>query len=118
MADTSLASLASSQIVNLPHAAPRAARSDDGPEGAHAGAARRRGGRLRRINAGDAGAGAGGRRGGGGFAQPAKKALANIADPRKKAAAIMRLQAGAGHAFSASNPYGKRDAADARQFAR
>jgi ATP-dependent RNA helicase DDX18/HAS1 len=69
---------------------------------------------------GDGGAvvGAGARRGGGGFAQPAKKALANIADPRKKAAAIMRLQAGAGHAFSASNPYGKRDAADARQFAR
>lgn len=69
--------------------------------------------------AGGAGAGSFGvRRGGGGHAHAAKKGLSQIMDPKKRTAALMRLKAGTGHAFSASNPYGKRAAGDARQFTR
>jgi ATP-dependent RNA helicase DDX18/HAS1 len=57
-------------------------------------------------------------RGGGGHASHAKFAASRIADPRKRAAAVMKLKAGTGHSFSASNPYGKRAAGDARQFTR
>jgi ATP-dependent RNA helicase DDX18/HAS1 len=65
------------------------------------------------------GAGSGSRqRGGGGHASHAKFAASRIADPRKRAAAVMKLKAGTGHSFSASNPYGKRAAGDARQFTR
>jgi hypothetical protein len=39
-------------------------------------------------------------------------------DPAKRAAAIMALKSGGGHGFSASNPYGKRDVSDSRQFSR
>jgi len=63
-----------------------------------------------------AGAASGGKRGGGGFAAPAKRHASEIADPKKRAAALMRLQKGSGHSFSASNPYGKREAGDGRQF--
>jgi hypothetical protein len=40
------------------------------------------------------------------------------ADPAKRKAAIIALKSGGGHGFSASNPYGKRDASDFRQFSR
>jgi ATP-dependent RNA helicase DDX18/HAS1 len=56
------------------------------------------------------------KRGGGGFADNSKRRVGEIMDPKKKAAAIMRLQQNNGHSFSASNPYGKRESSDARQF--
>ena len=40
------------------------------------------------------------------------------ADPAKRKAAIIALKSGGGHGFSASNPYGKREASDFRQFSR
>jgi ATP-dependent RNA helicase DDX18/HAS1 len=55
------------------------------------------------------------RGGGGGFGDPMKRKMSEYADPKKRAAAIMKLQ-GTGHSFSATNPYGKRSDGDRRQF--
>jgi ATP-dependent RNA helicase DDX18/HAS1 len=66
--------------------------------------------------------GAGGKRGGGGFADHGRRpqglgALASLDPARRKAMAIAK-QRGSGHSFSASNPYGKREHSDGRQFTR
>ena len=56
------------------------------------------------------------RGGGGGFGADNKRRMSDYADPRKREAALKKLKASTGHAFSASNPYGKREAGDNRQF--
>lgn len=48
------------------------------------------------------------RGGGGGFGD----------DSRREATKAIHRRQQSGHAFSASNPYGKRDSADGRQFSR
>lgn len=53
---------------------------------------------------------------GGGLGDPTRRKMSDYADPKKREAAIKKLKSSTGHSFSASNPYGKRDAADARQF--
>jgi len=58
------------------------------------------------------------RGGGGGFGSKAKRMASAIVDPKRRAAALTRLQRSTGHTFSATNPYGKRDTGDKRQFAR
>ena len=58
------------------------------------------------------------RGGGGGFGDPAKRRMSDYADPAKRRAALLKIQASSGHSFSASNPYGKRPAGDTRQFTR
>lgn len=42
--------------------------------------------------------------------------MSDYADPKKREAAIKKLKSSSGHTFSASNPYGKREAGDTRQF--
>jgi len=65
--------------------------------------------------------------GGGGAGGGKRKKFGNVgerrvaehsADPARRKAAIIALKSGGGHGFSASNPYGKRDASDFRQFSR
>jgi ATP-dependent RNA helicase DDX18/HAS1 len=58
------------------------------------------------------------RGGGGGFGDPAKRRMSDYADPDKKRAALVKIRQSSGHSFSATNPYGKRAAGDARQFTR
>jgi ATP-dependent RNA helicase DDX18/HAS1 len=58
------------------------------------------------------------RGGGGGFGDPSKRRMGDYADPAKRKQAMIALKQSTGHGFSASNPYGKRDAGDARQFTR
>ena len=47
-----------------------------------------------------------------------RRVAEHAVDPAKRKAAIIALHSGGGHGFSASNPYGKRDAGDTRQFSR
>ena len=58
------------------------------------------------------------RGGGGGLGDPVRRKMSEYVDPEKRAAAIKKLSHSSGHAFSASNPYGKREANDTRQFQR
>jgi ATP-dependent RNA helicase DDX18/HAS1 len=58
------------------------------------------------------------RGGGGGFGNEAKRRMSDHQDPAKRKQAIIALKKGTGHGFSASNPYGKRESSDNRQFSR
>ena len=58
------------------------------------------------------------RGGGGGLGDPIRRKMSDYVDPEKRAAAIKKLSNSSGHTFSASNPYGKRDVNDKRQFQR
>ena len=61
--------------------------------------------------------GAGDKRRKGGNASE-RRIAEHAVDPAKRKAAIIALHSGGGHGFSASNPYGKRESGDMRQFAR
>jgi ATP-dependent RNA helicase DDX18/HAS1 len=58
------------------------------------------------------------RGGGGGLGDPIRRKMSDYVDPEKRAAAMKKLSHSSGHSFSASNPYGKRDVNDKRQFQR
>lgn len=58
------------------------------------------------------------RGGGGGFGNEAKRRMSDHQDPARRKQAIIALKKGTGHGFSASNPYGKREISDNRQFSR
>lgn len=55
---------------------------------------------------------------GGGYGDAAKRRMSDYSDPAKRAAAVRKLKQSSGHAFSAHNPYGKREQSDKRQFSR
>jgi ATP-dependent RNA helicase DDX18/HAS1 len=60
------------------------------------------------------------RGGGGGFGADSRRRMSDHADPAKRKQAVIALSRGGagGHAFSATSPYGKREAGDTRQFSR
>jgi ATP-dependent RNA helicase DDX18/HAS1 len=58
------------------------------------------------------------RGGGGGFGNEAKRRMSDHQDPARRKQAIIALKKGTGHGFSATNPYGKRESSDTRQFSR
>ena len=58
------------------------------------------------------------RNGGGGHGDPGRRRMGDYVDPKKREAAIKKLKSSSGHTCSASNPYGKREAGDTRQFTR
>jgi hypothetical protein len=58
------------------------------------------------------------RGGGGGFGDPSRQKMSAYVDPKKRQQAIVKLTKSSGHAFSASNPYGKREQGDSRQCSR
>lgn len=58
------------------------------------------------------------RNGGGGFGDPSKRRMSDYADPEARRQAIIKARNSGGHGFSASNPHGRRQEGDSRQFSR